>query len=701
METLAALAEIEAVSPMARIEALAEAHHLRVWRAADESMVSLKYTSETKLTSTMARECQCERLEGCCPADGQVLNAGEPDGAAEAAAFDWPSARAYTKADGTCMLLYYRASMEAWQVATLGCGDGSNAVTRSVADKTCGKASGAVETAMPASVSTAGTFADLFWAVFHDVEGYALPDDRSVTYVFELTSPRNRVVVVHDTAALELVAMRETASGDELRLDAPQGDSAASALATLRSEFVGVSPLRFEGYVVVDAAWRRLKVKHPGYVAIHHLDNRFDVRNVTNVIRSGESREFLTYFPDYAPLFDDIAARFERLAAQLAAEAEALANVGAGKAASRMRATSVLPEALALVASGATKVRGALAQIELKALLGALRLKDVKAKSGKRRAARKRARKAAAAAGAATPCGGGSDEGAGLGDGWMAAASRWRHGSPDSTDVDVVYVVPAGVALPSSSELIEFVRRGKEAGEDRNVVQLDASGQVAFTLKGEADEVNNALVATVGLHASNAGRTCPIAGVRRRRVLQKALNVSSALAGIVAHATSDEELRGACKKVLRNRDGRARFAGLARVLGGARAEHVCATIDVDARKAVAMQLGLAVLLSRGIEVYTKGEVAAALPGLAPLLGRAAEPGADAVGALGDAIDEWASGMAGLQWKKVKGGWIEVREGRAEGGGMAVGAVAAEVREAGKGGLRVRSKEWRVAYEGMR
>lgn len=102
--------------------------------------------------------------------------------------------------------------------------------------------------------------------------------------MFELTTPDNEVVVPHASRSATLLGARHTASGQEVQpqeaasiagvaypVPAPAAVPAPVTLDALRATFTALSPLQTEGYVICDAHFRRLKLKHPGYVALHHL----------------------------------------------------------------------------------------------------------------------------------------------------------------------------------------------------------------------------------------------------------------------------------------------------------------------------------------------------------------------------------------------------------------------------------------------
>ena len=62
-----------------------------------------------------------------------------------------------------------------------------------------------------------------------------------------------------------------------------------------------------EGYVVVDRFYNRVKIKSPLYVALNHLAQGTTTRgNIVEIIQRNEQAEFLTYFPEYSDVFNEI-----------------------------------------------------------------------------------------------------------------------------------------------------------------------------------------------------------------------------------------------------------------------------------------------------------------------------------------------------------------------------------------------------------
>ncbi len=61
------------------------------------------------------------------------------------------------------------------------------------------------------------------------------------------------------------------------------------------------------GYVVVDAKFNRVKVKSPQYVCLSLMSwkdkDGLNIRRMLEVVRVNEGEEFISYFPQWVPLY--------------------------------------------------------------------------------------------------------------------------------------------------------------------------------------------------------------------------------------------------------------------------------------------------------------------------------------------------------------------------------------------------------------
>lgn len=294
------------------------------------SLALLKYDQiASQMSEEIVRDCrglildEADNWRAVSLAFRKFFNHGE----GHAAKIDWDSARVQEKLDGSLMQLYWHAG--AWRVASSGTPDAGGTVGNGI---------------------DAIRFADLFWQTWK-AEGYELPPDgmRGWCFAFELTAPHNRVVVRHAEPKITLIGARNLDNLEET----PAANFADACGWRLVSEhpldsfdgiietFRDMNPLQQEGYVIVDGDFNRVKVKHPGYVALHHLTDGMGPRRVVEIVRSGEISEVLTAFPEFAKDFEMVKERYEALAADLDAQFAALAHIPvAGKEEQKLFAAS-------------------------------------------------------------------------------------------------------------------------------------------------------------------------------------------------------------------------------------------------------------------------------------------------------------------------------------------------------------------------
>jgi len=359
------------------LEQLAERYAVKHRRHAEHNnLVLLKYDQiNSPFTEPLVRECRGIIID---EADGWRVVARAFDkffnhGEGHAAAIDWRTARVQEKVDGSLCMLYWYG--DKWHVATTGTPDGSGNVHGGCL-----------------------TFAELFWRTFKAM-GLKLPHEHDeswqrhrVSFVFELTSPLNRVVVRHAEARLTLLAARQVEGARSLdpAYQHPElqvrhladmypvvREHPLQSFSDIAATFQNLDPLATEGYVVVDDAFRRVKVKHPGYVALHQLKGEgMTDKRALEVVRTGEVAEVLAAFPEYAEDFRRVGAAYEALVSELEAAYEALNGEETQKDFALRAVKTRCPAALFAVRSGkAPSVREFLRTFRAENLMEILGLK--------------------------------------------------------------------------------------------------------------------------------------------------------------------------------------------------------------------------------------------------------------------------------------------------------------------------------------
>jgi len=263
-------------------------------------LVLLKYSQiDSPMAEPIVQECRgliLDESDNWCVVSrsyNKFFNSDE----GHAAKVDWATAQVQEKLDGSlCVLYNYRGE---WLVQTSGHPDAAGKVN----DQNF-------------------TFADLFWQTFRE-HGYTPHGEPNVCVAFELTSKWNRVVVQHAVASLTMIGVRCRRTGKESSVASlahvynPVRSFPLQSLSDISSTFQTMEPLKQEGYVVVDANFNRIKVKHPGYVAIHHLRDGHSTRRLVEIVQAGEVGEFLAYFPEWREEFEQIQAGLAALDTEL------------------------------------------------------------------------------------------------------------------------------------------------------------------------------------------------------------------------------------------------------------------------------------------------------------------------------------------------------------------------------------------------
>ena len=276
-----------------------------------------------------------------------------------ASEIDWSTATVQEKLDGSLMVLYFYDG--GWRVATSGMPDASGGVH-----------------------GTNTTFVQLFWDTWHK-QGLKEPiAQRSYTFMFELTSPYNRVVVSHPQSTLTLTGIRNIWSGLELPIHYrgalnPAKTFELASFTGIEETFEKMDPLAQEGYVVVDGSFNRVKVKHPGYVALHHMKSCFSVKRVVAVIQKGESSEVLTHFPEWTKPFEQVRAAYDGLVTQLEQDHAELQDLKKDRKEFAMMAKqSVFPAVHFLMLDGhATSVQDAMKHVHIDKMVEMLGVREL------------------------------------------------------------------------------------------------------------------------------------------------------------------------------------------------------------------------------------------------------------------------------------------------------------------------------------
>jgi hypothetical protein len=201
---------------------------------------------------------------------------------------DWSTARVQEKVDGSLIKLWWHKGE--WRVSTNGTIDAKDA-------------------SIGCDVSPYASFYDLFIIASEGVLNYSQLD-KDNTYLFELVSPFNRVVVPHSEPKVYHIGTRNNKTLVETEIDIGVEKPRSYSLKSLKEcvAAAGSLPFNDEGYVVVDKNWNRIKIKSPAYVAAHHLKNNGVITKarIVAMLKLHEEDEFLNYYPEFNCAFDEV-----------------------------------------------------------------------------------------------------------------------------------------------------------------------------------------------------------------------------------------------------------------------------------------------------------------------------------------------------------------------------------------------------------
>lgn len=256
----------------------------------DENYILLKYNQvKSDFYNPIVRECRgiiltADTLEAVCVPFFKFGNYGE----GYADKIDWSSARVQEKVDGSLIKVWHHNSD--WHVSTNGT---INAIKAKLTD-----------------ASVYHSFAGLFYEAFGKYNLRFGNLNPNYTYMFELVSPYNRVVVPYKEIDIKHIGTRNNITLQELEIDIGIPKSKSYSLYTLDDCIKACAEMSYdeEGYVVVDKNWNRVKIKSPAYVAVHHMSNNgcINKERIVDLIKTGEDGEFLNYYPEYTKDFENI-----------------------------------------------------------------------------------------------------------------------------------------------------------------------------------------------------------------------------------------------------------------------------------------------------------------------------------------------------------------------------------------------------------
>lgn len=219
---------------------------------------------------------------------------------------DFNKSKVQTKIDGSIMKLWYD---DEWHLSTNG--------TINAFKSTC---------------PTGETFASLFFEGLKiNFADFVKNLNKHYTYIFEMTHPLTRVVIPYKEAKVFHIGTRNNETGEELITDIGLDNPKEYAFKSLEDviQICKNLPYTEEGYVVVEYdknKTKRVKVKSPSYLAVHHMKNNgvISYNRIVELILKNEQSEFLSVFAEYKIYFDKVENKYLELLKNLQEEVNSI-----------------------------------------------------------------------------------------------------------------------------------------------------------------------------------------------------------------------------------------------------------------------------------------------------------------------------------------------------------------------------------------
>ena len=215
-------------------------------------------------------------------------------GEAYADEIDWETAKVTSKEDGSLIKIYHYNGE--WRVGTNSTIDAEDAVLNSPYYR---------------------NFRELFDVAANNCKFGFDRLDPNYTYLMELCSCHNTIVVPYNEPKLFHIGTRNNITCGEVEVDIGIEKPKQYMLSSLDDCIAMAATFDFtqEGFVVVDKNYHRVKVKSEDYVKTHRMisNNKASEEKILSLICSGEEEEFLSYFPTYTTIFQDIKIKRDKL----------------------------------------------------------------------------------------------------------------------------------------------------------------------------------------------------------------------------------------------------------------------------------------------------------------------------------------------------------------------------------------------------
>ena len=219
-----------------------------------------------------------------------------------ASPIDWNTAVATEKIDGSIISIWY--ARDSWHISTMNNINAFNAVLD--------------------GITPYNSFGDLVVSILpmDKIEKHL---NRRYCYTFELASPYNKVVITYMESSLYLLSIRnmETLYEENYKINYDTSKQLGVKLPQkykLNCEkdyrkVVENMDKTHEGIVVCDAISNRVKIKTLLYLEIHRKINNhvITINRILDLYEANEHEEFLSYFPEYTEIFNNVKEAYDIL----------------------------------------------------------------------------------------------------------------------------------------------------------------------------------------------------------------------------------------------------------------------------------------------------------------------------------------------------------------------------------------------------
>ena len=206
---------------------------------------------------------------------------------------NWETAKVTSKEDGSLIKVYFYNGE--WRVGTNSTIDAEDAVLNSPYYR---------------------NFRELFDVAANNCKFDFDRLDPNYTYLMELCSRHNTIVVPYNEPKLFHIGTRNNITYEEVEVDIGIEKPKQYMLSSLDDCIAMAATFDFtkEGFVVVDKNYHRVKVKSEDYVRVHRLANNGSItlERAIDLIRMNELEEFLVYCPQYTDFINDVRHRFNK-----------------------------------------------------------------------------------------------------------------------------------------------------------------------------------------------------------------------------------------------------------------------------------------------------------------------------------------------------------------------------------------------------